>query len=197
MNLPNRLTLLRILFVPVIVFFAIFPFSFYGIQFGSLTVGFVRIPGVNLIQLILFILASITDFFDGYLARKNHLVSTFGKFMDPLADKLLVNTLFILFVMQGLVPVLAVMIMIWRDIVVDGLRMLAAEKGKVMAAGYLGKVKTVVQMITIILILISNLPFELYNLPVSTFMLWFSVVISVLSGIAYFRQMSHILFESM
>ena len=197
MNLPNRLTLLRILFVPVIVFFAIFPFSYYGIQFGSITIGFVRVPGINLIQLIIFILASITDFLDGYLARKNHLVSTFGKFMDPLADKLLVNTLFILFVMQGLVPVLAVMIMIWRDIMVDGLRMLAAERGKVMAAGYLGKVKTVVQMVTIMLILVSNLPFELYNLPVSSFMLWFSVVTSVLSGIAYFRQMSHVLFESM
>jgi CDP-diacylglycerol---glycerol-3-phosphate 3-phosphatidyltransferase len=197
MNLPNRLTLLRILFVPVIVFFSIFPFSYYGIQFGSFNVGFVRIPGVNVILLVIFVIASITDFFDGYLARKNHLVSTFGKFMDPLADKLLVNTLFILFVMQGLVPVLAVMIMIWRDIIVDGLRMLAAEKGKVMAAGYLGKVKTVVQMITIVLILISNLPFELYNLPVSTFMVWFSVVTSVLSGIAYFRQMSNILFESM
>jgi CDP-diacylglycerol--glycerol-3-phosphate 3-phosphatidyltransferase len=196
-NLPNRLTLLRVLFVPLIVFFAIFPFSYFGIQFGSVLVGFVRIPGLNMIQLVIFILASITDFLDGYLARKNHLVSTFGKFMDPLADKLLVNTLFILFVMQGLIPVLAVMIMIWRDILVDGLRMLAAEKGKVMAAGYLGKVKTVVQMITIMLILVSNLPFELYNLPVSTFMLWFSVVISVLSGMGYFRQMSQILFESM
>lgn len=197
MNLPNRLTLLRVLFVPLIVFFAIFPFSYFGIQFGSILIGFVRIPGINIIQLIIFILASFTDFLDGYLARKNHLVSTFGKFMDPLADKMLVNTLFILFVMQGLVPVLAVMIMIWRDIMVDGLRMLAAEKGKVMAAGYLGKVKTVVQMLTIILILVSNLPFELFNLPVSTFMLWFSVVISVLSGIGYFRQMSQTLFESM
>jgi len=197
MNLPNRLTLLRVLFVPLIVFFAIFPFSYFGIQFGSILIGFVRIPGLNIIQLVIFILASFTDFLDGYLARKNHLVSTFGKFMDPLADKLLVNTLFILFVMQGLVPVLAVMIMIWRDIMVDGLRMLAAEKGKVMAAGYLGKVKTVVQMLTIILILVSNLPFELFNLPVSTFMLWFSVVISVLSGIGYFRQMSQTLFESM
>lgn len=197
MNLPNRLTLLRILFVPLIVFFAIFPFSQYGISFGSVLIGFVKIPGIHLIQLLIFVAASFTDFLDGYLARKNHLVSTFGKFMDPLADKLLVNTLFILFVMQGLVPVLAVLIMIWRDILVDGLRMLAAEKGKVMAAGYLGKLKTVVQMVTIVLILVSNLPFELYNLPVSTFMLWFSVVISVLSGIAYFRQMSHILLESM
>lgn len=196
MNLPNRLTLLRIFFVPLIVFFAVFPFSQYDIVFGHLSVSFVTVPIVNLIMLALFALASFTDFLDGYLARKNHQVSTFGKFMDPIADKLLVNTLFILFAYQGLIPVVAVLVMIWRDVFVDGLRMLAAEKGKVVAAGYLGKLKTVVQMVTIMLILICNLPFELYNLPVSTFFLWFSVVISITSGINYFRQLSSVVLES-
>lgn len=196
MNLPNRLTLLRILFVPLIVFFSVFPFAQYGIVFGHLSVGFVTLPVVNLIQLGLFALASFTDFLDGYLARKNNLVSTFGKFMDPLADKLLVNTMFILFAFQGLIPVVAALVMIWRDIFVDGLRMLAAEKGKVVSAGYLGKLKTVVQMITVMLILLSNLPFELYNLPVSTFFLWFSVVTSITSGINYFRQLSGLVLET-
>jgi len=196
MNLPNRLTLLRIFFVPVIVFFAVFPFGQYGIVFGHISIDFVTVPVINLIMLGLFALASFTDFLDGYLARKNHQVSTFGKFMDPIADKLLVNTLFILFAYQGLIPVVAVLVMIWRDVFVDGLRMLAAEKGKVMAAGYLGKLKTVVQMVTIMLILFSNLPFELYNLPVSTFLLWFSVVISITSGINYFRQLSSVVLES-
>ena len=196
MNLPNRLTLLRIFFVPLIVFFAVFPFSQYDIVFGHITVSFVTVPIVNLIMLGLFALASFTDFLDGYLARKNHQVSTFGKFMDPIADKLLVNTLFILFAYQGLIPVVAVLVMIWRDVFVDGLRMLAAEKGKVVAAGYLGKLKTVVQMVTIMLILICNLPFELYNRPVSTFLLWFSVVISITSGVNYFRQLSSVVLES-
>lgn len=196
MNLPNRLTLLRIFFVPLIVFFAVFPFAQYDIVFGHLSVGFVSLPILNLILLGLFAFASFTDFLDGYLARKNHQVSTFGKFMDPIADKLLVNTLFILFAYQGLIPVVAVLVMIWRDVFVDGLRMLAAEKGKVVAAGYLGKLKTVVQMVTIMLILVSNLPFELYNLPVSTFMLWFSVVVSITSGINYFRQLSSVVLES-
>jgi CDP-diacylglycerol--glycerol-3-phosphate 3-phosphatidyltransferase len=196
MNLPNRLTLLRIFFVPVIVFFAVFPFGQYGIVFGHFSIDFVTVPVINLIMLGLFALASFTDFLDGYLARKNHQVSTFGKFMDPIADKLLVNTLFILFAYQGLIPVVAVLVMIWRDVFVDGLRMLAAEKGKVMAAGYLGKLKTVVQMVTIMLILFSNMPFELYNLPVSTFLLWFSVVISIASGINYFRQLSSVVLES-
>lgn len=196
MNLPNRLTLLRILFVPLIVFFAVFPFAQFGIIFGHISVGFVYIPINNIVLLVLFMLASITDFLDGYLARKNHQISTFGKFMDPIADKLLVNTLFILFVYQGLIPVVAVLVMIWRDIFVDGLRMLAAEKGRVVVAGYLGKLKTVAQMLTIMLILISNLPFELYHLPVSNFMLWFSVVISFISGVNYFRQLSSLVLES-
>lgn len=196
MNLPNRLTLLRILFVPVIVFFVLFPFAQYGIVFGQISIDYVTLPVVNLIALGLFVLASITDFFDGYLARKYHQISTFGKFMDPIADKLLVNTLFILFSFQGLVPVIAVLVMIWRDVFVDGLRMLAAEKGRVVAAGYMGKMKTVVQMITIVLILLSNLPFELYNLPVSSFMIWFSVMISIISGVNYFRQLSQLVMES-
>jgi len=196
MNLPNRLTLLRIFFVPVIVFFAVFPFAQYGIVFGHLSVGFVSLPVINLVLLGLFAVASFTDFLDGYLARKNHQISTFGKFMDPIADKLLVNTLFILFAYQGLIPVVAVLVMIWRDVFVDGLRMLAAEKGRVVSAGYLGKLKTVIQMFTIMLILLSNLPFELYNLPVSSFFLWFSVVISISSGINYFRQLSTLVLES-
>jgi len=196
MNLPNRLTLLRILFVPLIVFIAVFPFAQFGVIFGHISVGFVSVPIINIILLGLFLLASITDFLDGYLARKNHQISTFGKFMDPIADKLLVNTLFILFVFQGLIPVVAVLVMIWRDIFVDGLRMLAAEKGRVIVAGYLGKLKTVVQMLTIMLILISNLPFELYHLPASNFMLWFSVVISIISGLNYFRQLSNLVLES-
>jgi len=196
MNLPNRLTLLRIFFVPLIVFFVVFPFGQYGIVFGHFTFGFVTLPIINVIVFGLFALASITDFFDGYLARKNHQISTFGKFMDPIADKLLVNTLFILFAVQGLIPVIAVLVMIWRDVFVDGLRMLAAEKGRVVAAGYLGKLKTVAQMLTIMLILLSNLPFELYNLPIADFMLWFSVVISITSGINYYRQMSALVLES-
>jgi len=196
MNLPNRLTLLRIFFVPLIVFVFVFPFGQYGIVFGHINVDFVTLPIVNLIALGLFSLASITDFFDGYLARKNHQISTFGKFMDPIADKLLVNTMFILFAVQGLIPVIAVLVMIWRDVFVDGLRMLAAEKGRVVAAGYMGKLKTVVQMLTIMFILISNLPFELYNLPVSDFLLWFSVVVSIISGVSYFRQLSSLVLES-
>lgn len=197
MNLPNRLTLLRILFIPIIVFVYLFPVEQFNITIGHFTIGFVAIPYTNLILLVLFVLASITDFFDGYIARKYNKITSFGKFVDPVADKLLVNTLFIILAFSGFVPIIAVIIMIWRDIIVDAIRMMVAEKGKVMSAGYLGKVKTVLQMLTIILVLMLNLPFELYHLPVSDFMLWFAVAISVMSGINYFLQAKDVILESM
>lgn len=197
MNIPNRLTLIRLVFVPIIVFFAIFPFAQFNIVFGYLMVGFVSVPIVNVIILVLFVLASFTDFLDGYLARKHNLVTTFGKFVDPLADKLLVNTMFILFAYQGVMPVLAVLIMLWRDTAIEGVRMIAARSGITIAAAFLGKVKTVAQMITIVLYLVSNLPFELVQLPIHELMLWFTVTISVVSGISYFLQAKDLILESM
>lgn len=197
MNIPNRLTLIRLVFVPIIVFFAIFPFAQFNIVFGYIMVGFVSVPIVNVIILVLFVLASFTDFLDGYLARKHNLVTTFGKFVDPLADKLLVNTMFILFAYQGVMPVLAVLIMLWRDTAIEGVRMIAARSGITIAAAFLGKVKTVAQMITIVLYLVSNLPFELVQLPIHELMLWFTVTISVVSGISYFLQAKDLILESM
>ena len=197
MNIPNRLTLIRLVFVPIIVFFAIFPLAHFNIVFGYIMIDFVSVPVINIIILVLFLLASITDFLDGYLARKHNLVTTFGKFVDPLADKLLVNTMFILFAYQGVMPVLAVLIMLWRDTAIEGVRMIAARSGVTIAAAFLGKVKTVAQMITISLFLVSNLPFELVQLPVHELMLWFTVVISVVSGISYFLQAKDLILESM
>lgn len=197
MNLPNKLSVIRMILVPVIVLIMIFPYAQFDIVLPVYNVGFVTISLLNLIVLGLFIIASATDFIDGYIARKYNLITSFGKFIDPIADKMLVNTMFVMFVFQGIVPVVAVLIMIWRDTIVDGIRMVSSGKGVVMAAGYLGKIKTVSQMFTIIFILLNNLPFELYNLPISDFLLWFSVSISVLSGFSYFMQSKSVLFESM
>jgi CDP-diacylglycerol---glycerol-3-phosphate 3-phosphatidyltransferase len=197
MNLPNKLSIIRMILVPVIVLVMIFPYAQFDIAIPVYNVGFVTISLLNIIVLILFAIASATDFIDGYIARKYNLITSFGKFIDPIADKMLVNTMFILFVFQGIVPVVAVLIMIWRDTIVDGIRMVSSGKGVVVAAGYLGKIKTVSQMFTIIFILMNNLPFELYQLPITDFLLWFSVSISVLSGISYFMQSRSVLFESM
>lgn len=188
MNIANRLTIFRITLIPFIVLVALFPYNQFGISIPYFYVQFVRISLTDIIILILFVIASLTDLIDGYLARSRNMVTVFGKFLDPIADKLLVNTLFIIFAVQGRVPVLAVLLMIWRDTIVDAVRMLLAQKSMVMAAGYLGKVKTVAQMLALILVLLNNLPFELYLIPVASIMVWFATLMSVLSGLSYVIQ---------
>ena len=197
MNLPNILTVIRVLLVPVIVLVFYFPYSYFNIELISYEFSGVSISIVNIIAVSIFIVASITDFLDGFIARKYNLITTFGKFMDPIADKLLVNTLFIVLAARGTVPAIPVIVMIWRDTIVDALRLIAAEKGKVVSAGFLGKLKTVLQMFALIFILINNLPFELYNLPISDFLLWSAMIISILSGIYYFVQLKDYVLESM
>lgn len=185
------------LLVPLIVVVWIFPYAQLNIAVPEFEIGIVSLSLKNIIVLILFATASFTDYLDGQIARKNNLVTSFGKFIDPIADKLLVNTMFVMFACFGMVPIVPVIIMIWRDTIVDGLRMSTASKGVVVAAGMLGKIKTVSQMITIILVLLNNLPFELLRFPMSEFMLWFSMLVSVASGIGYFMQMKDTVMETM
>lgn len=196
MNLPNRLTVIRIVMIPVIVAIYLFPYAQFNIEIPQYDVGFVSLSLINIVVLVLFLLTSFTDFLDGYLARKNNLITTFGKFADPIADKLLVNSMFILFASKGIISVVPVLIMIGRDVIVDGCRMIASSNGKVVAAGYLGKVKTVAQMLSISLILINNLPFELWNIAISDVVLWFATIVSFVSGVSYFKQMKEYIFES-
>lgn len=196
MNVPNRLTILRILLVPVILLVYIFPFSQFGIELANFDILGSTLSVRNLIVLALFAIASFTDFLDGYIARKDKLITTFGKFADPIADKLLIDVMFLLFLSNGLVPVVAVCLMICRDLIVDGCRMIAAQNGIVVAAGSLGKLKTVLQIVTIIVVLIGNIPFEMYLIPFDTFMVWFTTFVSVASGINYFNQLKDYIFET-
>lgn len=196
MNLPNKLTIFRIALVPVLVLFWIFPFSQFGMDLPDFRFDYVILPMKNIIILIIFAVASFTDFLDGYLARKHGLVTTFGKFADPIADKLLVNTMLILLAYSGAIPVVPVVIMLARDTIVDGVRMVASNNGVVVSAGYLGKVKTVAQMVAIILILLNNLPFELYHIPFSSLMLWFATFVSLAGGVSYFMQLKEFILES-
>ncbi|MBO5555139.1 MAG: CDP-diacylglycerol--glycerol-3-phosphate 3-phosphatidyltransferase, partial [Solobacterium sp.] len=167
MNLPNRLTLFRIILIPLMVLVYLFPYAQFGIELQTFSVGAVRLSAVNVICLAIYAVAALTDYLDGQIARSRNLQTTFGKFADPIADKMLTSTMFILFASRGIISAVPVIIMVCRDIVVDGCRMIAAANGKVVAAQMLGKVKTVSQMITIALILLNNLPFELWQLPIS------------------------------
>ncbi len=137
MNLPNKLTVFRVILIPVFVFFMLVN----------------DIPGAKWYALTFFCLASLTDFFDGYLARKNDLVTDFGKFMDPLADKLLICSALIALCSNGRFPAWIVIIIIAREFTISGFRLIAADNGRVISASMWGKVKTVVQMFTVIMLI--------------------------------------------
>ncbi|MSS58976.1 CDP-diacylglycerol--glycerol-3-phosphate 3-phosphatidyltransferase [Erysipelotrichaceae bacterium Oil+RF-744-GAM-WT-6] len=196
MNLPNRLTIFRIILIPIVVLVYLFPYAQFGIEPGVLTIGGVDLSIINLICLIIYLVAAITDYFDGQIARKRNMQTTFGKFADPIADKMLTTTMFLMFSSRGLIPVVPVIIMVCRDIVVDGCRMIAASNGKVVAAQMLGKLKTVLQMVSIALVLLNNLPFEIWGLPVTDIMIWFSAFVSFASGVSYFSQLKGDIMES-
>ena len=197
MNLPNKLTIFRIILVPIICLVWLFPYEQFNIYIGYINILNISLSWINIITLLLFIIASLTDFLDGSIARKKKLVTTFGKFADPIADKLLVNMMLILLSYKHMIPVVPVVLMILRDIIVDGCRMLAAEKGIVVSAGILGKLKTVLQMVAIVFVLLNNLPFELLQLPVCDILIWFACFISVAGGYSYFMQVKNYIFESM
>ena len=197
MNLPNKLTLFRIVLVPLIALIWLFPYEVFGLEFDSFTIGQVSVSYLNIIVLFLFAVASITDFFDGNIARNKRMITTFGKFADPIADKLLVNMMLIILGYKHMIPLIPLILMVLRDIVVDGCRMIAAQRGVVISAGILGKLKTALQMFTIIFVLLNNLPFELLYLPISDILIWFTAFISVAGGYSYFAQVKKFIFESM
>ena len=152
MNIPNKLTCLRMLLVPVLVVIAYLPIE-------NLDITCSYIPLRNLILLAIFCIASLTDYFDGQIARKNNLVTTFGKFLDPIADKLLVVASLLVLVEFRMIPAWIVIITEARELLVAASRMLQAKKGNVVAAAWAGKVKTVSQMIAIILAFLCVSPF--------------------------------------
>lgn len=195
MNLPNKLSVFRILLVPLIVWVYLF------CDFGSIVITMKEQTFTytisSLVVLMLFVIASITDYLDGKIARSRQLITSFGKFIDPIADKLLVNTMFILFALSGRVSIVLVLCMIWRDTIVDGLRMSASLKGRVVAAGYLGKVKTVLQMCAIVVLLLENWPFIYFGIALDQILFWLAAIVSIWSGIDYFLKLKDVVLETM
>lgn len=191
MNLPNKLTIGRIFLVPVFVASVLIEFSLH-----------------NAAALILFIIASLTDMMDGKIARKRNLVTDFGKFADPLADKILVLAAFLCFVQNGLCDCIAVIIVLFREFSVTSIRLIAASKGKVVAANMWGKVKTVTQMVAIIAILVMQTFLDVNALSgilsadttlllskvfilVGGALIWISTIFTIISGVIYIKQNYH------
>lgn len=192
MNLPNKLTALRILMIPLFMIITLFPFDW-----GTLAVAQSQIAVNQLIGAIIFAIPSFTDWLDGYIARRDGLVTNFGKFADPLADKMLVATAMIVLVGQGLAPSWVVSIIISRELAVTGLRLLLVKEGEVMAAAWPGKIKTATQMVAIILLFLDNFPFQAIGIPVADIMLYLCLVFTIYSGVDYFIKNKHVFVGSM
>ena len=168
-NLPNRITLARICLIPFLMVFLLVDFPFYPepLQLGSLS-----LPYNQLIAAVIFIIAASTDGIDGYLARKNNMVTNLGKLLDPLADKLLVTAVLISLVEMGKLDSWIAVVIISREFAVTGLRQIALLDGSVVAASAWGKLKTVVQIVAIVLLLLNNFPFSYTGIHVDIIAVW-------------------------
>lgn len=187
MNLPNKLTLFRIMIIPVIVVVA------YIKPWNENTI-FLNVSLANFINCMLFILASLTDFLDGYLARKNNQVTTFGKFADPLADKMLVFAAMLILAGQNVVPIWIVIVIMAREFIVSGIRLVAVERGNVIAASNLGKYKTASTMLALVVLFFfqSHETVEL----VGRIILYVATALTIVSGIDYFWKNRKTILES-
>ncbi|WP_298077384.1 CDP-diacylglycerol--glycerol-3-phosphate 3-phosphatidyltransferase [uncultured Abiotrophia sp.] len=181
MNIANKLTLLRMLMIPVFIFLLLNHSTDQVVWLGT------AIPVNQVWATVVFALASFTDFLDGYLARKYQLVTSFGAFFDPMADKLLVMAALILLVQLGSVPGWVVFIILARELMVTGLRVLIAQSnGKVMAAAMPGKIKTTTQMLAIICFLLQDMGRSVWGLSLANLLLYVCLFFTIYSGLEYF-----------
>lgn len=197
MNLPNKLTISRIVMSILIIIILLggsYITSIFGFEIPKIFVNEAMVIDLKyIIAGIIFIIASITDFLDGYIARKYNMITDFGKLVDAIADKILVNSVLIILAAQGFIHPIIPVIIIIRDSVVNSIKMLAASKGKVVAAIKSGKIKTACLMVGIVLTLFYNLPFELWNISVAKALLFIATILSVVSGVEYFTLNKHLI----
>ncbi|MDV7719239.1 CDP-diacylglycerol--glycerol-3-phosphate 3-phosphatidyltransferase [Pediococcus ethanolidurans] len=184
MNLPNKLTVFRIILIPIFIIIMVIPYTWGTVTWFGTSIAVTRV-----LAAIIFAVASLTDLADGKIARHNHLVTNFGKFADPLADKMLVMSAFIILVSLGKAPAWVIAIIVCRELAITGLRLLIVENnGRVMAAAMPGKIKTTSQMVAIILLILNNVLFAAIHIPMATIMLYICLFFTIYSGIDYFVQ---------
>ena len=194
-NVPTKLTFLRLILAVLIIVLLLFPFYRVGFEFKTFLYHSILIDVRYVLCGFIFIIASFTDYLDGYLARKNKQVTDFGKFSDAIADKVLVNSVLIIFASQGFIPAVIPVIVIVRDRIDDAIRLNAAGKGNVQAAKMSGKIKAACLMIGIILTFFYNLPFELFGLQISKFFLYFGTLMSLVSMVEYYNLNKKLLYS--
>lgn len=187
MNLPNKITMCRLVLAVLVLIILMFPYGTVGISVPIYKIGTnVTLSLHYIIAGILFVIASFTDFLDGNIARKKGIVTDFGKVMDAIADKVLVNGVLIILAYNGSIPLVIPVIIITRDTVVDSIKMISGSKGKVVGASIWGKIKTICMMVGLSLVFFSNLPLELVGFRLDYILLIIATILSVYSGIQYF-----------
>ena len=187
MNLPNKITITRIVLSIICIVLLIVPLQKFGIDLPPVEVtAAIRVPVKYIICGCLFLLASVTDFIDGHIARKYNLVTDFGKVMDAVADKILVNGVLIALACNGFISVIIPVVIVSRDIFVDSIKMVVGNKVGAVGASKTGKIKTVFMMTGVTLMLFYNLPFEILGLKVADLLIMIATVLSVVSGVEYY-----------
>ncbi|MDY0100500.1 MAG: CDP-diacylglycerol--glycerol-3-phosphate 3-phosphatidyltransferase [Bacilli bacterium] len=202
MNLPNKLSLSRIVIVTIMLL-GLFVLSFFNLD--PIYLGNSKINLIYFIVFVVFFMAAFTDYLDGHLARKYNLITDLGRFLDPIADKLLVNSLIIFLIVTpsyaaGNISfsLWCVILLIMRDLIVDALRLIAISNNKVIAANIFGKIKTVLQMVAISFVLLNNWPFSYFDqsfpvgLKITNLIIYLATLVSLISGIIYLIENRHV-----
>lgn len=189
MNVPNKITICRIILSIILLLAMIFPIERFGLSFPEIQVtANLIIDSKYLICGIIFLVASLTDFLDGYLARKYNLVTDIGKVLDAIADKILVNGVLIILAVNGYISVIIPVIIVCRDIAVDSIKMVAGQKNGAVAASKAGKLKTACMMSGITLLFFYDLPFSLFNVFPAKVLILVATILSIISGVQYYEK---------
>lgn len=187
MNVPNKITICRIILSILLIILMIFPMNRIGLDFPEFQInGKIIMDSKYVICGIIFVVASLTDFLDGHLARKYNLVTDIGKVMDAIADKILVNAVLIVLAVNGYISVVVPVVIVSRDIIVDSIKMVAGQKSGAVGASKTGKIKTACMMSGITLLFFYNLPFSLININPARALIMIATVLSVISGVEYY-----------
>jgi len=198
MNLPNKITMVRIFLAVIVLIILVFPFHEIGFTWPTYLIGGRILVDLKYIVCgVLFAIACITDGLDGWYARKYNMVTDFGKTMDAIADKVLVNGVLIVLAFDGFLPVIIPVIIISRDVFTDSIKMVAGSKGNVVPASFWAKIKTIFMMVGVVMVLFYNIPTSLIGegFALGNYLIFIATILSVFSGVQYYQANKEFLFE--
>lgn len=197
MNVPNKITICRIILSVALLILLIIPIEKFGISFPEFKVAKIMIDSKYLFCGVIFLIASLTDFLDGHLARKYNMVTDMGKVLDAIADKILVNGVLIILAVEGYISPIVPVVIVSRDIIVDSIKMVAGQKSGAVGASKAGKIKTACMLTGIVLLFFYDLPFSLVNLHPAKVIIMVATILSVISGIQYYTKNKKFLTDNM